>query len=66
MYKKLLVVGMALGPIQPPIQWVPGSSISLGLKLPGHGADHSHPTSVEINIAGAISSLPNTSSWRDT
>jgi hypothetical protein len=29
-----------LGPTQPPIQWVPGA-LSLGVKRPGHEADHS-------------------------
>jgi hypothetical protein len=32
----------ALGPTQPPIQWVPGA-LSLGVKQPGHEADHSPP-----------------------
>jgi hypothetical protein len=36
-----------LGPIQPPIQWVPGA-LSLGIKRPGHEADHSLPSSVEV------------------
>jgi len=31
---------MALGPIQPPIQWVP-AALSLGLKWPGRVADAS-------------------------
>jgi hypothetical protein len=30
---------LALGPIQPPIQWVPGA-LSLGIKRPGREADH--------------------------
>jgi hypothetical protein len=34
----------ALRPTQPPIQWVPGA-ISLGVKQPGHEADHSPPSS---------------------
>jgi hypothetical protein len=33
---------MALGPTQPPIQWVPGA-LSLGVKWPGREADHSPP-----------------------
>jgi hypothetical protein len=37
----------ALGPTQPPIQWVPGA-LSLGVKRPGREADHSPPSSVEI------------------
>jgi hypothetical protein len=35
---------MALGPIQPPIQWVPGA-LSLEIKWPGHEAYHSPPSS---------------------
>jgi hypothetical protein len=34
----------ALGPTQPPIQWVPGA-LSLGIKQPGREADHSPPSS---------------------
>jgi hypothetical protein len=55
---------MALGPTQPPIQWVPGA-LSLGVKRPGREADHSPPSSaevkewVELNIHS-----PNTPSWR--
>jgi len=37
----------ALGPIQHPIQWVPGSH-SLGVKQPGHEAGHSPPSSAEV------------------
>jgi hypothetical protein len=55
---------MALVPTQPPIERLPVSS-SLGVKLPGREADHSHPSSAEIKIGGAICSLPNTSSWRN-
>jgi len=40
----------ALGPTQPPIQWVPGA-FSLGVKRPGREADHSHPSSAEIKNA---------------
>jgi hypothetical protein len=29
----------ALGPTQPPIQWISGA-LSLGIKRPGHEADH--------------------------
>jgi hypothetical protein len=42
-----------LGPIQPPIQWVPGP-LSRGIKRPGREADHSPPSSAEIKIRGAI------------
>jgi len=38
---------MALETTQPPIQWVAGS-LSLGLKRPGHEADHSPPSSAEF------------------
>jgi hypothetical protein len=38
---------MALGPIQPPISWVPGA-LSLGVKWLGREADHSPPSSAEI------------------
>jgi hypothetical protein len=38
---------MALGPTQPPIQWVPGDH-SLGVKLPRHEADHSPPSKAEV------------------
>jgi hypothetical protein len=37
----------ALGPTQPPIQWVPGA-LSLGVKRPGRKADHSPPSSSEV------------------
>jgi hypothetical protein len=37
----------ALGPTQPPIQWVPGA-LSLGVKRPGREADYSSPTSAEV------------------
>jgi hypothetical protein len=37
----------ALGPTQPPIQWVPGA-LFLGVKRPGREADHSPPYSAEI------------------
>jgi hypothetical protein len=37
----------ALGPTEPPNQWVPGA-LSLGVKRPGRGADHSPPSSAEV------------------
>jgi len=52
----------ALGPTQPPIQWVPGA-LSLGVKRPRREADHS-PSSAEVKNAWNIPPLPNTSSWR--
>jgi hypothetical protein len=38
---------LALGPTQPPIQWVPGA-LSRGVKRPGREADHSPPSSAEV------------------
>jgi hypothetical protein len=38
---------MALGPTQPPIQWVL-RALSLGVKQSGHEADHSQPSSAEV------------------
>jgi hypothetical protein len=37
----------ALGPTQPPIQWVP-EALSLGVKWPGREADHPPPSSAEV------------------
>jgi hypothetical protein len=37
----------ALGPTQPPIQWIPGV-LSLGMKRPGCEASHSPPSSAEV------------------
>jgi hypothetical protein len=52
----------ALGPIQPPIQWVLGA-ISPGVKWSEGKADHSPPSSAEVKNGGAIPSLPHMSSW---
>jgi hypothetical protein len=38
---------MALGPTQPPIQWVPGA-LSLGVRRPAREADHLPPSSAEV------------------
>jgi hypothetical protein len=48
-----------LGPTQPSIQWVPGA-LSPGVKRPGHEADHSPPTSVEVKKTWIY-----TSTWRN-
>jgi len=47
----------ALGPTQPPIQWVPGP-ISLRIKRPGNEADHSSPPSAEDRNAWSYTSTP--------
>jgi hypothetical protein len=47
----------ALGPIQPPIQWVAGA-LSLGVKWPGREADHSPPSSAEVKNAWSYTSTP--------
>jgi hypothetical protein len=55
----------ALGPTQPPIQWVPGA-LSLGVNRPGHEADHSPPCSAEVKEK--VELYPHSSStpsWRD-
>jgi hypothetical protein len=38
---------MALGPTQPPIQWVP-DALSLGLKQPEREVNHSPPSTAEV------------------
>jgi hypothetical protein len=47
----------ALGPIQPPIQWVPGV-LSLGEKRPEREADNSPPSSAEVKNAWSYTSPP--------
>jgi hypothetical protein len=54
----------AVGPIQPPIQWVQWA-LAPGAKLSGREADHSPPNSAEVKNREAIPPLPDTSSWRD-
>jgi hypothetical protein len=55
----------ALGPIQPPIQRVPGAH-SLGVKRPGRESDHSPPSSAEVkDCVELYLHSPNTS-WRGT
>jgi hypothetical protein len=48
----------ALGPTQPPIQWVPG------VKRQGREADGSPPPCAQVKNGGAIPALTHTSSWR--
>jgi hypothetical protein len=47
----------ALGPTQPPIEWVPGA-LSLGVKRPGREADHSPPSSAEVKNSWSYTSTP--------
>jgi hypothetical protein len=54
----------ALGPTQPPIQWVPGA-LSLRVKWPEREADHSPPSSAEVKESMELYlHSPNTLSWR--
>jgi hypothetical protein len=54
----------ALGPIQPPIQWVTGA-LSLGVKRPGREANHSLPSSAKVKECVELYlHSPNTPSWR--
>jgi len=41
---------LALGPIQPPIQWVTGA-LSMGGKRPEREADHSPPSNSDVKNA---------------
>jgi hypothetical protein len=47
----------ALGPTPPPIQWVPVSPVPRG-KAAGREADHSPPTSAEVNKSWIYTSTP--------
>jgi hypothetical protein len=55
---------MALGPTQPPIQWVSGI-LSLGIKRLGREADHSPPSTAKVKewVELYLHSL-NTPPWR--
>jgi hypothetical protein len=47
-FSSILFVRPALGPTQPPVQWVPGV-LSPGVKArPGRDADHSPPSSAKV------------------
>jgi hypothetical protein len=52
----------ALGPTQPPIQWVP-KALYQGIKRMRREADQSHPSSAEVKNGGAIPPLSHTYSW---
>jgi hypothetical protein len=47
----------ALGPTQPPIQWVPGA-LSLGVTRMGREADHLPPSSAEVKNAWSYTYTP--------
>jgi hypothetical protein len=47
----------ALGPTQPPIQWVSGD-LSLGIKRPGREADYSLPSRAEVKNSWRYISAP--------
>jgi hypothetical protein len=49
----------ALGPTQPPIQWVPGA-LSPGLMRPGREAVHLTPTSAEVKKMWMYTFTPDT------
>jgi hypothetical protein len=49
--------GPALGPAQPPIQFVPGA-LSLGIKRPEREANHSPPPRTEVKNARYYTSTP--------
>jgi hypothetical protein len=53
---------LALGPTQPPIQWVQ-RAISPGLKRLVCEADHSPPSSAEVRNGGAIPPKAHMFSW---
>jgi hypothetical protein len=46
-----------LGPSEPPIQWIPGA-LSLVVKRPEREADHSPPSSAEVENAWSYISTP--------
>jgi hypothetical protein len=47
----------AVGPTQPPIQWVSGA-LSLGVERQGREAGHSPPSSAEVKSAWSYISTP--------
>jgi hypothetical protein len=53
----------ALGPTQSPNQWIP-RDLSPVVKRPGSEADHSSPSSAEVNNARCCTSTHRTSPWR--
>lgn len=53
---------LALGPNQPPIQWVQGA-LYLGAKWPVHAPNHSYPSNAEVKTERSRPSLQHTLSW---
>jgi hypothetical protein len=54
----------ALGPTQPPVQWVPGV-LSPGVKArPGRDADHSPPSIAEVENEELYLLSPKAPPWR--
>jgi hypothetical protein len=52
------VTKLAQGPTRPPIQWVPGV-LPLGVKWPGHEADHLPPSNAKVkNVWSFTSTSP--------
>jgi hypothetical protein len=56
-FSRLRSVQPALGPIQPPIQWVSGVLLP-GIKRPGRETDHSPPASAEVKKTWIYTSTP--------
>jgi hypothetical protein len=48
---------LALGPTQPPIQWV-SRALSLRVNRPGREADHSPPSSAQVKTSWSYTSTP--------
>jgi hypothetical protein len=54
---KNFLFSTSLGPIEPPIHWVPGT-VSPQVKRPRRKADHSPPTSAEVKKTWVCTSTP--------
>jgi hypothetical protein len=56
-FRQFMKTSATLGPIQPPIQKIPGA-LSLGVKWPRHEADRSPQSSAEVKSAWSYTSTP--------